>query len=79
MDATLIGSEFFQARMDGSIIDRDHAEYDKYRRIWNGLADRRPTAIVRACSVDDVIKTVRIATKQNALLAVRCGGHSLPG
>jgi FAD/FMN-containing dehydrogenase len=79
MDATSIGSEFSQERMDGSIIDRDHAGYDKYRRIWNGLADRRPTAIVRARSVDDVRKTIRIAAKQNALLAVRCGGHSLPG
>jgi FAD/FMN-containing dehydrogenase len=79
MDATSLGSELSQVRMDGLIVGKGHAEYDKYRRIWNGLADRRPAAIVRARSVEDVRNTVRIAAKQNALLAVRCGGHSLPG
>jgi FAD/FMN-containing dehydrogenase len=79
MDVSSIGSELSQVQMDGLIVDRDHAGYDKYRRIWNALADRRPAAIVRACSVDDVRKTVRIAAAQNALLAVRSGGHSIPG
>ncbi len=79
MDAISLGRELSQTLMDGLIVDRGHPEYDKYRRIWNGLADRRPAAIVRARSVDDVRKTVRIAADQGALLAVRCGGHSLPG
>ena len=79
MDATSLGGELSRIRMDGSIVDRNHVEYDKYRRIWNGLADRRPAAIVRARNVDDVRKTIRIAADQGALLAVRCGGHSLPG
>ena len=79
MDATSLGGELSQVRMDGLIVDRDHTEYDKYRRIWNGLADRRPAAIVRALTVDDVKKTVKIAADQGALLAVRSGGHSLPG
>lgn len=65
--------------LDGVIVDRDHVDYDKYRRIWNGLADRRPMAIVRARTVDDIKKTVLVAAEQGALLAVRCGGHSLPG
>ena len=79
MDATSLGSELSRVRMDGLIVDRGHAEYNKYRRIWNGLADRQPAAIIRARSVDDVKKTIRIAVDQGALLAVRCGGHSLPG
>ena len=79
MDATSLGRELSQTPMDGLIVGRGHPEYDKYRKIWNGLVDRRPAAIVRARSVDDVRKTVRIAADQGALLAVRCGGHSLPG
>jgi FAD/FMN-containing dehydrogenase len=43
------------------------------------LADRRPAAIVRARNLDDVTRTIRIAVEQQALLAVRGGGHSLPG
>lgn len=79
MNYTAIGGALSSAGMDGLIVDRDHVEYDKHRRIWNSLADRRPSAIVRARNVEDVRKTVQIAAKQNALLAVRSGGHSLPG
>ena len=79
MDAFTLDHDLSKARMDGLILGRDHADYDKYRRIWNGLADRRPAVIVRALSVEDVQKTVRIAAERGAVLAVRAGGHSLPG
>ena len=79
MNATLLVSELSDAGLDGMIVDRAHATYDKYRRIWNSLADRRPAAIVRARTVDDVRKTIRVAAERGALLAVRSGGHSLPG
>lgn len=64
---------------DGPVIGHDHDGYDRYRRIWNGIADRRPAAIVRARGVEDVRKAVGLAADLGALLAVRCGGHSLPG
>ena len=79
MNDTAVGRSLSSAQMDGLVVDRNHVDYDKYRRIWNALADRRPAAIVRARTVEDVKKTVQIAAKQNALLAVRSGGHSLPG
>ena len=79
MNAVGLGTKLSQARIDGVIVDGNHADYDKYRRIWNGVADRRPAAIVRARTVEDVRKTVRVAADHGALLAVRCGGHSLPG
>lgn len=61
------------------VITADHQEYDRYRKVWNGVADRRPAAIVRPQSVDDVRKAVHAAAASRALLAVRGGGHSLPG
>ncbi|MEK1895259.1 MAG: FAD-binding oxidoreductase [Rhizobium sp.] len=61
------------------VITADHQDYDRYRKIWNGVADRRPAAIVRPQSVDDVRKAVHAAAASRALLAVRGGGHSLPG
>jgi FAD binding domain-containing protein len=79
MNDAAVGGSLSSAQMDGLVVDRNHVDYDKYRRIWNALADRRPSAIVRARNVEDVRKTVQIAAKQNALLAVRSGGHSLPG
>jgi hypothetical protein len=77
MVVTSRGNDLSQVRTDGSIANRDHAKYDKCHRIWNSLADQRPAAVLRARDVDDVRKTVRIAAKQNALLAIRCGGLRL--
>ncbi len=79
MDTAIFAREFAQARMDGDVVDRDHPEYDRRRRVWNAMADRLPAVIVRARSVADVEKVVAIAAKHEALLAVRGGGHSIPG
>jgi FAD/FMN-containing dehydrogenase len=64
---------------DGDLIDPGHQEYDEYRRVWNATSDRRPKAIVRARSVSDVETVVAVAAQRSALLAVRGGGHSIPG
>ncbi len=79
MDAMVLTRDFERARLDGPIVDRNHAQYDRLRRVNNGLIDRRPAAIVRALNAKDVQKVVRVAAEGDALLAVRCGGHSFPG
>lgn len=79
MDAAHLIHDLSHAQIDGAIVDRDHAEYDRLRRVWNAMADRRPAVIVRARSVADVEKVVAAAAGHGALLAVRGGGHSLPG
>ncbi|QRM55928.1 FAD-binding oxidoreductase [Sinorhizobium sp. BG8] len=61
------------------VMTPGHPDYDRYRKVWNGIADRRPAAIVRPDNVDDVLRAVSAAAASNALLAVRGGGHSLPG
>jgi FAD/FMN-containing dehydrogenase len=66
-------------RIEGEIIDPRHDHYDHARRVWNGMADRRPAVIVQALSVADVEKVVATAAEHGSLLAVRGGGHSLPG
>ncbi|HXA43284.1 MAG TPA: FAD-binding oxidoreductase [Candidatus Solibacter sp.] len=62
----------------GTIFPSD-PDYDQARRVWNGTIDRRPAAVVRCTTVDDVIATVRAAAKAGIPLAVRGGGHSVPG
>ena len=61
------------------VITAGHPDYDRYRRVWNGIADRQPLAIVRPQDVEDVQRAVRAAASSRSLLAVRGGGHSLPG
>ncbi|HMB78238.1 MAG TPA: FAD-binding oxidoreductase [Kiloniellaceae bacterium] len=71
--------DLLDANLDGQVIDQDHSEYEKRRRVWNATADRRPAVIVRASSVADIQRTVQVAAEHGALLAVRGGGHSIPG
>jgi len=79
MDSVTLARDLARAQLDGALVDCDHVEYDRLRRVNNGLIDRRPAAIVRASSASDVQKIVRMAAERKALLAVRCGGHSFPG
>ena len=69
----------FAANSSDLVVTPGRRDYDKLRQVWNGLADRRPAAIVRATGVADVQHTVSAAAESGALLAVRCGGHSIPG
>lgn len=72
-------SKLAAARCDGPMIAPDHQDYERARRVWNGIVDRKPSAILRAANVDDIRKAVEVAADCGSLLAVRCGGHSFPG
>ena len=63
----------------GAVIRPDDPGYDAARRIWNGTADRRPAAVVRCASDADVVAAIAVARAHDLPLAVRGGGHSLPG
>lgn len=65
--------------LDGALIERHDSDYARRRLVWNGIFDRWPAVIVRARSVADVRRTIAVAAEARCLLAVRCGGHSLPG
>src|SRR5262245_59509658 len=79
LDSAALAQDLEHAQLEGTLITGNRAEYERLRRVNNGLIDRRPAAIVRATSKRDVQKVVRIAAEREALLAVRCGGHSFPG
>lgn len=63
----------------GHLITPGDEDYNRARQVWNGVADRRPAAILRAADVGDVCKAIEVAVNSNAVLAIRGGGHSLPG
>jgi len=75
-EATL--GELAQA-LRGELIRPDDPDYDEARSIWNGAHDRRPALIVRCRGVADVLKAVEFARSEGLPLAVRGGGHSIPG
>ena len=71
--------EALRARIGGELLLEDAPQYDDARRVHDITVDRRPLAIVRAASAQDVAEAVRFARRTNVPLAVRSGGHSLAG
>src|SRR3954454_6210032 len=69
----------FAAGMRGTTVRPGDEEYDRERSIWNGAHDRHPALIARCAGVADVIRTVDLAQSEGLPLAVRGGGHSIPG
>src|SRR5690606_38268785 len=73
------GFERLANRLEGRIFTAGHEKYDEMRRIWNGLRDRKPAAIVRPATTRDVVETVRFAKSHGYLLSARSGGHGIGG
>jgi FAD/FMN-containing dehydrogenase len=63
----------------GVLIQREDAGYDAARAIFNGMIDRRPALIARCGGVADVLAAVRFARDNDLVIAVRGGGHGVPG
>jgi len=69
----------FRASQRGPVLARASEGYDTARRIWNGAFDRHPALIARCTHTEDVVGAVKFAAANDLLVAVRGGGHSLPG
>jgi FAD/FMN-containing dehydrogenase len=63
----------------GTLVGPDDPAYDEQRAVWNVLHDRRPALIARCGTPADVTAAIAHARTNGLRLAVRCGGHSLPG
>jgi FAD/FMN-containing dehydrogenase len=53
--------------------------YDAERAVFNAMIDRHPALIARYTGVADVIAAVNFAREECLVVAVRGGGHSVPG
>jgi FAD binding domain/Berberine and berberine like len=71
--------EQLQERVEGHVIAAADSEYDEARVVYNAMIDRYPRAVVRCKGVDDVWASVIYAREHGLELAIRGGGHSVPG
>jgi FAD/FMN-containing dehydrogenase len=76
---TATAIEQFKGQLRGEMLCPGDTHYDNTRTIHNGMIDRRPALIVRCAGVADVITAVNFARSNNLIVAVRGGGHGVPG
>jgi FAD/FMN-containing dehydrogenase len=68
-----------RTELDGRLVAPGDAGYDDARTVFYGGFDRRPAVIVRAADATDVARVIVLARETGLELAVRSGGHSVPG
>jgi FAD/FMN-containing dehydrogenase len=66
-------------RFAGQIVLPGDDEYDSARAVWNGMIDRRPAIVLRPTGAPDVVTAIAFARDQELPIAVKSGGHSIPG
>ncbi len=71
--------EEFASSLRGALLRPDDDGYEATRIVWNGMIDRSPGLIARCSGVADVISAVNFARVNDLLVAIRGGGHSIPG
>ena len=69
----------FAGRFRGEVIRPGDEGYDSARRVFNGMIDKHPALITRCTGVADVMAAVVFARAKEHRVAVRGGGHSVPG
>ena len=71
--------EALRTQVGGQVITADDTDYDEARKVYNGMIDRCPRAVVRCTSPGDVAAVIAVAREEGLDLSVRGGGHSAPG
>ncbi len=71
--------ELLKSTIRGEVILPEDQEYGVARRVYNAMVDKKPAVIVRCSDVGDVITALKTARSEALEVAIRGGGHSIPG
>jgi FAD/FMN-containing dehydrogenase len=71
--------ERLRDRLSGEVVGPSDQGYEDARKVFNAMIDRRPAVIVRCFGSKDVAAAVDYARENELDVAVRGGGHSVPG
>lgn len=66
-------------RTHGQVITAEDPQYESARAVYNGMIDRKPSIVIQAADVTDVLAGVEYARENGLDLSIRGGSHSAPG
>jgi FAD/FMN-containing dehydrogenase len=71
--------ESLRSGLQGTLLNPADPLYDRTRRVFNAMIDRRPALIVRCERASDVVAGVNFAREHDLPVCVRGGGHGVAG
>jgi FAD/FMN-containing dehydrogenase len=71
--------ERLRSTLRGALLSPGDSAYDRARRVFNAMIDRRPATIARCTCAADVVACVNFAREHDLLVCARGGGHSVAG
>ena len=71
--------EVLKQQVSGKVILPADTGYDEARTVYNAMIDKKPAAILKCESEQDVVTGIRFAKERDMEVAIRGGGHSGPG
>jgi hypothetical protein len=76
---TMTAIDALRTRVSGEVIVPGDAAYEEARKVYNGMIDKHPAAVVRCTGPADVAAVIGVARDEGFDLSVRGGAHSAPG
>ena len=63
----------------GDVIAAEDEGFEQARAVYNAMIDKRPAVVTRPVNAGDVMAAVDFARESRLPVAIRGGGHSVPG
>ncbi|WP_163380700.1 FAD-binding oxidoreductase [Cyclobacterium sp. SYSU L10401] len=78
---TLAGKELrdYKTAIKGNLLLPGDKDYEKSRKVWNGMIDRRPVMITKCHNKRDIQKALEFARNHELSVSVKGGGHHVAG
>jgi len=69
----------FRNQLRGELIEPTDPGYEKERKVYNAMINRRPRLIAKCADVADVMSAIHFGRKHNVQVSIRGGGHNAGG
>jgi FAD/FMN-containing dehydrogenase len=69
----------FKDQLRGDLIEPTDVQYEKERKVYNAMIDRKPRLIAKCADVADVTTAIDFGRKHDLRVSIRGGGHNAGG